>query len=154
MNSFILGVASSLVAVAIVSLARHHVKHVINLAFFTVYPKIAGKWQIKHLSKGDSSRAKTRDIMELKQFGSRVTGINRTYDGERVVVEDSISGQITPTGLFRFTWESQSDEHHDYGSAFVRVSTKKQEMAGYFTTICSKCERRPANGEVLIRRIQ
>ncbi len=154
MDSFILGVMSSIAAVVIVYLAKNQVHHVINLIFFRVYPKVSGKWQINHLVKDIESSVTTRDIMELSQFGSRIKGTNRTYDGDRVVVEDAITGQITATGLFQFTWESKSDEHHDYGSAFVRVSTQKQEMEGYVTTICSKCERHPANGEVLIRKIE
>ena len=154
MSIFFAGVLSSLVAVFIVFLAKNQVHHVVNLVFFKVYPKISGKWQIIHLTEGEKNESKTRDVMELTQFGSKVGGLNRTYDGDRVVVEDKITGNITASGVFKFSWESKTSEHHDYGTAFVRILTQKKEMRGYVITMCCNCEANPAFGEVLIKKIE
>lgn len=154
MDTFIWGVLSSLLAVFIIYLLKNQFHNLVNMIFFKVYPKISGKWLISHLEKDGERNPKERDVMELKQFGSIIKGINRTYEGDKLIGEDKIKGSITATGILQFTWESKTnDQHHHYGSAFIRVSMYKKEMEGVIVTICCQCERNLAYGEIKLTKL-
>ncbi|HYF81861.1 MAG TPA: hypothetical protein VEB00_02375 [Clostridia bacterium] len=147
---FLLGVMSSIVAAIIIYIFKSQLQNLANLVLFRVYPNISGKWQVIY---NNEVSPEDKEFMELTQFGSRVKGACRTYNDEKLISEDKVVGKITPSGIFQFEWESRSQEHHQYGSALLRVSNYKNKMTGFFITICCVCEANPASAELeLIRK--
>jgi len=162
--NFLLGVLSSIVAVVVIYIIKSYFYDIIDLVFFKVYPNIKGTWKIIHLNNNNSEgmcRDSTnttnyddmKDIMTIKQIGSHVSAINKTYQGDKLLFEDKIKGSVTPSRLFMFTYECKTVEHHNIGSAFVRISNMKNEMHGYLTTICGECEHEPASGKIKLIKI-
>ncbi len=132
------GVISSILAAGLVYLFKAQVSGLINFIFLKVFPSVKGKWTLDLVQC--TGKEHMRDILTLSQFANRVTGVCQTYDGDKLVCEDKITGKVTPSRAFIFTFETVTQGHHNYGSALVKINADSTALQGHMTTLCFKCQ--------------
>lgn len=150
LSAFFIGILSSLATIFIVFLCRTQIFFIINIIFYKIYPKISGQWKLE-LIEASNSLLNQRDIVLLSQFGSTITGLIKTYDGDKIIANDLIKGKITPTRLLLYTYESKTADHNCFGSALFKINSTAEKMYGYVTYICEKCEKSSASKAILTK---
>ena len=137
LNSFLFGVGASLTAAIILFIFRSQFNNVASYLFFRIYPKVAGKYRILHLTKrvvGDQ-----KDVLKISQFGPKLWGTNTTYKKDKIVAVDKIKGKITPSRVLVFEFETISEEHHNFGTGTYLLGQDLAKMEGYMTCLCGNC---------------
>jgi len=150
-NSFIWGVAASITAALIIFFLKTQISSIVSYLLFRIYPKIAGKYRIIHLT--DSVAKNQKDILRLSQFGPKIWGENNTFENDKIVATDKIKGRITPSRILVFEFETVTAEHHNFGSATFIVGQNISKMKGYLTCLCGNCGSATSH-EVQLERIQ
>jgi hypothetical protein len=138
-NSFLLGVASSVVAAIIILLIKNNFNNIVNLLFFKLYPNISGKYKMD-IPEYRNFYENEKVIIILKQFGYRIKGIIETYDGDLLKTQDNIKGKISPSRVLIYSYETADANHHDYGTGIFKISSDTKILIGYISSLCARCE--------------
>jgi hypothetical protein len=140
MEAFTLGVGSSMTATFVVYLFRNQFANCINLILLRVYPRVDGKYSLK-IPKIHKSTPGEKCLVRVRQLGSIINGHLETYDGDRMLYRCKLKGKVTPTRLLQFNYESQSHEHHNYGTGLFSISSDSSSMEGHLSFICATCQK-------------
>jgi hypothetical protein len=70
-GTFLLGVLSSLFATIIVFVFRSQFTNLVNMLFFKVFPKVAGKYRVV-VHKERESFPDQKDTLRVSQFGAKI----------------------------------------------------------------------------------
>lgn len=136
---FLLGVLSSIVAAFILYLFRSNIFIILNVFFSKLYPNVNGSWRV-YLPKEVQGNENQREILQLKQFGSKINGKLHVIVDDEINGELNVFGKISASRILTLGFESPSADHNIHGAYLLKLSTNAQEMTGQFTTICNCCE--------------
>ena len=139
MNTFILGVVSSVLAAIICYCSRFLIGPLVNLVFFRMFPNVSGKYRVD----GDHSRdafPNQREVVTLKQFANRLSGTSETFSGEILKAKFAVHGRITQTRILILWFDSVTPGHHNYGTAVLHLTTDGTSAKGEQLSLCVTCE--------------
>ena len=139
MGTFLLGCASSLVAVLLVWWFREYLIPELKRRVFSGTPSVGGTYDLikadddaPHLPD-DNAAPKT---VILKQSGAKVTGtVIHPPDAK-----SKLTGYVTGSRLMTFMWEPEDKNIHDYGTAVLKLNFDGTGFMGVVTFLCSCCE--------------
>lgn len=166
METFILGVLSSILASILIYVLRYQFAFLVNMIFFMIYPKVSGKYNVYTFDKKKKTRKKQKaekedflrsdagdeallkflkkgeknyDKMQIRQFAFSVTGeISTTKKGEVVNVE-KFKGKVTPNGVLILNTELDDDGHHSYGTYLFTLNHNFNIIRGIRSFLCIGC---------------
>ncbi len=137
---FLIGIASSLFASMLLSGGRVFWRNSLNVFLRKLYPSIKGRYNVV-VPEDCMESPNDKTILELHQFGSRISGSLTFYHDEVIEHIAPLEGNITPSRYLTFTYEAPNANHNQYGSGLYRLENDGKNFKGYFSFICIHCEK-------------
>ena len=151
-TEFGIGVLSSMVAAGLLYFGRFQLGFLLNAVFRNYFPNVSGKYLLTDDAEKRGARSPDphqKAYVTLEQTANLIRGRSEVYSGDELTAKIYIQGDVSPSRIIRFKYESESKDHHHFGVGLFKISHDGKTLRGHSTVLCASCEDTTTVVEVL-----